>query len=230
MTISVSNPYFTAAGQYLFTPLNIAVAVSVLAHLGVLLSLSDNGFETNHNTSLNPGQTLSVRISPAGYRSRETVISKQASNKSTAKLVHSSYPGKKNINPAIKKIPAVETKSTKQADDSNEPKDSDLDRFDFSRQEGEQGVRQENDHVPTLVFSLPPEYPAEARWESRTGSTVLRYRVTRQGKVSDVNIVHSSGHQDLDWAAIEAIRQWRYKQDDINPQAWRKYAFHFKLQ
>jgi protein TonB len=36
-------------------------------------------------------------------------------------------------------------------------------------------------------------------------------RITAQGRVENVQIVRSAGHQDLDESAMEAVRRWRFE-------------------
>lgn len=54
-----------------------------------------------------------------------------------------------------------------------------------------------------------PEYPAGAMANGVQGTVVLRVIVNREGAVSHVDMV--SGHPLLIPAAIEAVKQWKYK-------------------
>lgn len=55
-----------------------------------------------------------------------------------------------------------------------------------------------------------PIYPMQARTEKRQGQVDLLYRVTKDGRVAEVQIAKSSGHADLDEAAVKAIAKFRY--------------------
>lgn len=54
-------------------------------------------------------------------------------------------------------------------------------------------------------------YPQRAKQRGWEGSVLLRLLVDAQGRVADVEIVESSGHDVLDEAAAEAVRAWRFR-------------------
>lgn len=55
-----------------------------------------------------------------------------------------------------------------------------------------------------------PSYPLKARKEGRQGEVDLVYRVTKDGLVTDVQIAKSSGHADLDKAAVSAVSKFKF--------------------
>jgi protein TonB len=55
-----------------------------------------------------------------------------------------------------------------------------------------------------------PTYPMQARKDKRQGQVDLLYRVTTEGRVAEVQIAKSSGHADLDEAAVKAIAKYRF--------------------
>jgi periplasmic protein TonB len=55
-----------------------------------------------------------------------------------------------------------------------------------------------------------PEYPALARSRSWTGKVLLRVQVTAEGECGSVSVHQSSGHEVLDDAALDAVKQWRF--------------------
>lgn len=57
---------------------------------------------------------------------------------------------------------------------------------------------------------ITPEYPKKAQKEGREGSVRLRVTVSPSGTVSHVDVERSSGHADLDEAAIKAVQQARF--------------------
>lgn len=86
--------------------------------------------------------------------------------------------------------------------------------------------------APNPHFAPAPDYPDEARWEEREGRTALRFRLHPDGSVAETQVVDSSGHADLDAAALATLRQWRFKPaGDISPssESWYRYAFRFAL-
>lgn len=80
------------------------------------------------------------------------------------------------------------------------------------------------------LFAPEPEYPEEARWEERTGSVTLSFAMAADGAVDKVDVQRSSGHRDLDQAAMHALRRWRFREQDAARHPFRyHYAFHFRL-
>jgi len=53
-------------------------------------------------------------------------------------------------------------------------------------------------------------YPRPAQREGRQGAVTLRVEVTGAGRAGRVAVVESSGHADLDAAAVEGLRRARY--------------------
>jgi len=60
-----------------------------------------------------------------------------------------------------------------------------------------------------LIYNVPPKYPPEAGQAHIEGSVVLMAVIGKDGTVQDVEVV--SGVPVLAQAAIDAVRQWRYK-------------------
>ena len=65
--------------------------------------------------------------------------------------------------------------------------------------------------------SVAPHYPKDAREQGIQGSVVLSVIISKDGDVRDVKL--SSGHPALAQAAIDAVKQWRYKPYLLNGQA-----------
>jgi len=63
---------------------------------------------------------------------------------------------------------------------------------------------------PRGGYQVVPTYPATARRLGAQGTTLLRVLVQDDGRVGDVQIQRSAGHPDLDRAAEEAVRRWRF--------------------
>lgn len=55
-----------------------------------------------------------------------------------------------------------------------------------------------------------PVYPSVARSHGWQGRVALRVQVTEEGLAASVRIEQSSGHEVLDEAAVEAVKQWRF--------------------
>ncbi len=55
-----------------------------------------------------------------------------------------------------------------------------------------------------------PEYPAEARNRGLQGQARVAVDVDANGNVTNVRIINSSGHAELDEAAVRQARQWKF--------------------
>lgn len=55
-----------------------------------------------------------------------------------------------------------------------------------------------------------PEYPPVAKSRGWTGKVLLRVQVSAEGLSNGVAVEQSSGHEMLDDAAVEAVKQWRF--------------------
>ena len=62
------------------------------------------------------------------------------------------------------------------------------------------------------IYTPQPSYPATAlaRRAHGVGVYVMRVEI-KTGRVKSVGIVRSTGHSDLDAAAMQALAQWRFK-------------------
>jgi protein TonB len=60
-----------------------------------------------------------------------------------------------------------------------------------------------------LIKRVTPNYPPLARQARIQGSVVLHAEISKEGTIQNLQLV--SGHAMLAPAAIEAVRQWRYK-------------------
>jgi protein TonB len=68
-----------------------------------------------------------------------------------------------------------------------------------------------------LNQSVEPEYPAAAKTSGQRGSVVLQVLVGRDGAVQDVKFLQ--GSLMFARAAIDAVRQWRFKPYVMNGRA-----------
>jgi protein TonB len=67
--------------------------------------------------------------------------------------------------------------------------------------------------TPKIVegTQVQPAYPDSARRLGIEGTTTLRALVFADGHVGEVGLVQSAGHPDLDQAAADAVRRWRFE-------------------
>jgi protein TonB len=67
-----------------------------------------------------------------------------------------------------------------------------------------------------LVHRVQPTYPAIAKAVRIQGNVVLQAVISKNGEIQDLQLV--SGHPMLVPAAIEAVKQWRYRPYLLNGQ------------
>jgi protein TonB len=67
-----------------------------------------------------------------------------------------------------------------------------------------------------LMHKVLPTYPALARMARIQGQVVLRAVISKQGAIEDLKVL--GGHPMLVPAAIEAVRQWRYRPYVLNDE------------
>ena len=65
--------------------------------------------------------------------------------------------------------------------------------------------------IPRGGYQITPSYPASARRLGVEGTALLRVLVDSDGRVGDVVVKQSAGHPDLDRAAADAVRHWRFE-------------------
>jgi len=65
-----------------------------------------------------------------------------------------------------------------------------------------------------LIFRVQPDYPLLARQVRVQGQVVLRAVISRDGTIENLQVL--SGHPMLVRAAVEAVRQWRYRPYELN--------------
>lgn len=65
--------------------------------------------------------------------------------------------------------------------------------------------------TPSGGYQVRPSYPATARRLGIEGTSMLRVYVSADGRVTDVQVDQSAGHPDLDRAAAEAVRRWKFE-------------------
>ena len=65
--------------------------------------------------------------------------------------------------------------------------------------------------MPRGGYQVQPSYPSSARRLGIQGMTTLRVYVAADRRVGEVLIHQSAGHPDLDSAAAEAVKRWRFE-------------------
>jgi periplasmic protein TonB len=86
--------------------------------------------------------------------------------------------------------------------------------------------------IPRGGYQVRPSYPSSARRLGIQGMTTLRVYVAVDGRVTEVSIHESAGHSDLDNAAAEAVKRWRFEPARRGAQAvgvWVLLPVEFRL-
>jgi len=74
----------------------------------------------------------------------------------------------------------------------------------------------------------PPSYPESARREGRSGTVEVELLLDRRGRVQSAEVVVSSGHSDLDEAALAAVRRWRFERGRDDRRTRRRFEFRLE--
>ena len=59
------------------------------------------------------------------------------------------------------------------------------------------------------ITKAPPQYPQEAKDARIQGAVLMRVVIDKEGNISNIQLI--SGHPVLAPAAIEAVKQWKYR-------------------
>ncbi len=77
-----------------------------------------------------------------------------------------------------------------------------------------------------------PQYPELAQRRGWEGTVLLRVQVLASGKPGEIQIQKSSGRQQLDDAALAAVKRWSFvpaKQGDVAQVGWVSVPIDFKI-
>jgi protein TonB len=88
------------------------------------------------------------------------------------------------------------------------------------------------DQLPWIITSPAPEYPREARRKGWIGRVSVHVLITEKGTVQQTEIIASSGHTELDEAALMALRKWTFhpaQKDGHVIAAWVVVPVLFRL-
>lgn len=81
----------------------------------------------------------------------------------------------------------------------------------FAMKGGDDVMGGDLDAPPTPVNKLPPTYPSSLLSKGVGGRVLVTCMVDAEGRVTGTSIKQSSGHPDLDKAAINAVNKWKFK-------------------
>ena len=86
--------------------------------------------------------------------------------------------------------------------------------------------------IPRGGYQYFPPYPSAARRLGVQGTTILHVLVANTGLVAQVVVKQSAGHPDLDQAATDAVRRWRFEpaRRGTEPvEMWVQLPFEFRF-
>jgi len=86
--------------------------------------------------------------------------------------------------------------------------------------------------IPRGGYQYRPAYPSSARNLGIQGTTLLHVLVSDSGRVAEVIVKRSAGHPDLDRAAADAVRRWRFepaRRGQAPVEMWVQLPFEFRL-
>jgi protein TonB len=86
--------------------------------------------------------------------------------------------------------------------------------------------------IPRGGYQVTPSYPATARRLGIEGTALLRVFVDAEGRVGNIVVKQSAGHPDLDRAAADAVRRWRFEPARRGPDTvamWVELPVEFHL-
>lgn len=85
---------------------------------------------------------------------------------------------------------------------------------------------------PLGGYQVKPHYPESARRRGIEGTTLLKVHVSERGRVKDILIERSAGYQELDLAALKAVKKWQFepaKQGSRPVAVWVMLPVRFDL-
>ncbi|MNN58624.1 Gram-negative bacterial tonB protein [compost metagenome] len=85
--------------------------------------------------------------------------------------------------------------------------------------------------VPLPDQSPAPDYPPAALRRGESGTVVVQVEVDARGQPLDAKVIQRSGSRDLDRAALDAVRGWRFQPAQSNGQPMQgtlEIPFDFK--
>lgn len=102
----------------------------------------------------------------------------------------------------------------------------------FALKGGDDAFGSDLDAPPTPINRLPPTYPSAMLNKGIGGRVLVSCVVGADGGVVSISIKQSSGHADLDKAAMNAVNRWRFKpgtKGGRNVQATAVVPFNFEV-
>jgi protein TonB len=93
-------------------------------------------------------------------------------------------------------------------------------------------VKQVREARPAYKVNPPPPYPKRAKRRGYEGTVILEVLVDQSGKVKELRILTSSGHNVLDRAALKSVNGWLFEPGmvgDKKVDMWVRVPVRFEL-
>ena len=84
-------------------------------------------------------------------------------------------------------------------------------------QSGSVGAPTDGEYLP--IVKVPAQYPRRAAERGIEGWVMLEFTVTKQGTVTDVEVVDADPKGYFERSAVRAAQKWKYKPKVVNGQA-----------
>ena len=99
--------------------------------------------------------------------------------------------------------------------------------------ENDEEFSNNHNNMPEMIESYGPDYPKHAKENNIQGTVWIRSLVDPNGDVLKAEIAKTSGHKELDEAALTVALKNRFKPAVINNKrvsAWVTYKVNFNLE
>ena len=86
---------------------------------------------------------------------------------------------------------------------------------------------------PLYKQNAAPPYPRRARRLGYEGTVLLKVLIDENGRVDNLTVLESSGHDTLDRAALSAVKNWLFEpgtEDGLKKKMWVKIPIRFDLE
>jgi len=242
------------------TSLGTALLYSVAVHLALLAMSSSNYFSSHHDHKKNDVQTyhLKVEIQPKplmrqSAKNNDSQLTQTDEKPAQRSEVNNTEPGINTVKKSSsdktkpersKALPktieppppllTAEIKAFKGTDKiamrQSNPQQPEWAAIQPSDKALSKPAKQIINQLPPILKAPPPLYPEEARWEGRRGRVTLQFHISARGLPRDIQIAKTSGHPDLDRAAMLTLKRWRFETSKLSkPIIWHTYSFRFEL-
>jgi protein TonB len=107
------------------------------------------------------------------------------------------------------------------------------DSFDVQKNIARLPSNSEGDIPPKAVKVVNPIYPQWAKDRKYQGEVILRVQLLSDGRVGEIKVKKSSGHEILDRSAITAVKQWEFipgREGNTPIWYWVNIPVKFQLQ